>query len=279
MKKAFFIAIILLSRVFSASAQSSQDIQLADQYMHNGEFDKAVVLYEKLFNKAPGNSVFYQAYLTCLIELKQYDDAEKMIRKQSKKMPDDLSLYVDLGSVYQKEGNEKAAVSQYEDAINRIAPNMPQVTKLANRFYSAGRGDYAIKAYQKGRKIFNAENSDLFLVDLATLYQKNGDPQNAVNALLDIVQFNPGQKEYVQGQLQPLLENNDYAKSLQAELYRRIQKQPDNENFSDLLVWYFIQKKDFNSAFLQVKALDKRNREDGNRVFQFAQSAVGEGKL
>ncbi len=44
-----------------------------------------------------------------------------------------------------------------------------------------------------------------------------------------------------------------------------------------MLIWYFIQRKDFASAFQQVKALDKRNREDGQRVFQFAQSAFDEG--
>ncbi|MEO5673971.1 MAG: tetratricopeptide repeat protein [Chitinophagales bacterium] len=270
------ISIIIIT-LFNAQAQSPQDIQLADQYLHNGEFDKAAVLFEKLFNKSPGNSVFYQSYLTCLTELKRYDDAKKMIRKQMKKAPADLSLFVDMGGVFKKEGNEKAASQEYEDAISNITPNMPQVTRLANRFYAAGLGEYAVKVYERGRKVFNAGNSDLFLIDLARLYQKNGDPQNTVNTLLDIVQFNPGQKEYAEGQLQPLLENNDYARSLQAELYRRIQKQPDNPHFSDLLVWYFIQKKDFTSAFIQVKALDKRNKEDGNRVYQFAQSAMDEG--
>lgn len=272
----FFIA-ILVGFVAAAQAQTPQDIQLADQYFRNGEFDKAVVLYEKLWNKSPGNTQFFQNYLSCLKELKQYDDAEKMIRKQIKKYPDDLSLYVDLGGVYEKEGNEKAAASQYETAISKITPNMPQVTKLANRFYSAGQADNAIQTYKKARKIFNAENSDLFLIELATLYQKQGDIQNAVNTLLDIVESNPGQKEYAEGQLQPLLTSSEYSKALQAELYRRIQKHPDNQEFSDLLVWYFVQKKDFSSAFIQVKALDKRNREDGNRLFQFAQSAFDEG--
>jgi lipopolysaccharide biosynthesis regulator YciM len=153
---------------------------------------------------------------------------------------------------------------------------MGQVSKLANRFQSLGLSDYSIKTYLKARKIFNAENSDLFLQDLAMLYRKNGDVPATVNAYLDMVEFNTNQKDYVEGQMQPLIENTQYAKEFQSELYRRIQKHPDNEDFSDLLVWYFIQKKDFQSAFTQVKALDKRNKEDGQRVFQFAQSAYDE---
>src|SRR5436309_3558342 len=154
--KILFVAIMLIGTM-AARSQSPQDVQLADQYFSNGEFDKALVLYEKLWNKNSGNSQFYQHYLSCLTELKQYEDAEKMIRKQIKKFTDDLSLYVDLGSVYQKQGNEKAAKAQYEDAISKITPNMPQITKLANRFIAASQIDYAIETYEKGRKIFNAE--------------------------------------------------------------------------------------------------------------------------
>lgn len=271
------LAIMLIACEGTLHAQQSQDIQLADQYFRNGEFDKAVVLYEKLWNKTPTNSQFYNNYLRCLTELKQYDEAEKTVRKQQKRFPDDLTFYVDLGSVYELEGKDKEATSQYQEAVEKITPNMPQVSKLANRFQSAGLNDYAIETYLKGRKVFNAFNSDLFLRELATLYRKQGDVSNAIKAYLDIVQFNPDQLDEIEGQLQPLIDNNQYAKELQAELYRRIQKQPENENFSDLLVWYFIQKKDFTSAFTQVKALDKRNKEEGQRVIQFAQSAFDEG--
>jgi len=273
----FSTAVIIFLPEEKLFAQQPQDIQLADQYFRNGEFDKASSLYEKLWNKSPGTPPFYQNYVICLNELKQYDDAEKVIRKQMKKFPDDLSIFIDLGNVYHLEGNEKNASAQYDEAINRLTTNTQQVSNLANRFQSAGLSDYAIATYEHARKIFNAENSDLFLQDLAILYSKKGDFEDAIKAYLDMVEFNPGQKEYVQGQMQPLISNNEYSKQLQSELYRRIQKHPDNEDLADLLVWYFIQKKDFNSAFTQVKALDKRNKEDGQRVFQFAQSAFDEG--
>lgn len=270
-------AFVLQLHVGSLRAQQPQDVQLADQYFRNGEFEKAVVLYEKLWTKSPANSQFYNNYLRCLTELKQFDQAEKMIRKQQKRFPDDLTFYVDLGSVYDLQGREKEADAQYQEAISRITPNMPQVTKLANRFQLAGQNEYAIETYLKGRKVFNAFNSDLFLRELATLYRKQGDVPKAISAYLDVVQFNPDQLDEIEGQLQPLIEIGQYAKELQSELYRRIQKQPENENFSDLLVWFFIQKKDFASAFTQVKALDKRNKEEGQRVYEFAQSASEEG--
>src|SRR4030095_1583714 len=123
------------------------------------------------------------------------------------------------------------------------------------------------------KKIFNAENSDLFESELASLYQKKNDVPNTVKSYLNIVEFNPSMVDDVEGQLQPLLESQEYTKELLSELYRRIQKRSDNQVFGEMLIWYYVQKKDFASAFLQVKALDKRNKEEGQRVFQFAQSA------
>jgi hypothetical protein len=58
--------------------------------------------------------------------LKQYDDAEKMIRKQIKKFPDDLSLYVDLGGVYEKKETKKPRHHNTKQPSRKITPNMPQ---------------------------------------------------------------------------------------------------------------------------------------------------------
>jgi predicted Zn-dependent protease len=55
---------------------------------------------KKLWNKTPANSIYYQNYVKCLTELKQYDDAEKVVKKQMKKFPDDLTYYVDLGKCF-----------------------------------------------------------------------------------------------------------------------------------------------------------------------------------
>src|SRR5690348_1121428 len=48
------------------------DRQLADQYFNSGEFDKAAVLYDKLFDKDPWS--VYPNYLRTLINLKNYND-------------------------------------------------------------------------------------------------------------------------------------------------------------------------------------------------------------
>ena len=43
------------------------------------------------------------------------------------------------------------------------------------------------------------------------------------------------------------------------------------------MIWDYIQLKDFDGAFIQAKALDKRNKENGERVFDLAEIAKIEG--
>ena len=88
---------ISLLVAITAFAQPQQDVQLAQEYFKNGEYDKAASMYEKILNKSPGNPLFFSNYIQSLTALKKYDEAEKVIKKQIKRFPDDLTYFVDLG--------------------------------------------------------------------------------------------------------------------------------------------------------------------------------------
>src|SRR5437016_389911 len=76
-------------------AQPSADEQLAFQYLQNKEFDKAVIYYEKLFNKK-GGMAFYNPYILCMVKLHEFDKAEKVIKRTIKQYPQNLTYLVDL---------------------------------------------------------------------------------------------------------------------------------------------------------------------------------------
>ncbi len=61
---------------------------------------------------------------------------------------------------------------------------------------------------------------------------------------------------------------------LKIQLIKRIQKNPDRKIFSELLIWLYLQDKDYENAFIQCSALDKRLKEDGSRIIELASQAV-----
>ena len=46
----------------------------------------------------------------------------------------------------------------------------------------------------------------------------------------------------------------------------RIQKKSDKKVLSEMLIWVYIQENNFGGAFIQAKALDKREKELGKRI-------------
>ncbi len=273
MKQKFLLLLLLFP--FASLAQTEiQDANLAQYYYSQGDFDKAQVLYEKLYGKKPDNNDYYQGYYNTLVAQKSYDDAVKMVKKQIKRNPKNASYYIDLGQVYQSTGDEKNALSSFNTAIENLSPDAGQVLGLATLFMNSAKYDMAIATYQKGRKLLNS--NVIFSYELANVFVKKGDVAGAVSAYLDIVDNSADDMSNVQGYLQSLLEDQKYVAELQTQLYRRIQKNADNNVYPEMLMWMFVQRKDFDGALVQAKALDKRNKEQGARVFQLGQSAFTE---
>ena len=270
---AYFFQIILVVIPFFTMAQTT-DEQLADQYFADGDFDKAVLIYSKLYDKQP-NTNHYKPYYQTLLALKQYEDASKLVKKQQKKNLQDLTLYVDLGHVYALQQNSTAADKQFQTAIDNVYADDYQTNKLANAFINLNLNQNAIEVYLKGKKVFNDESKYNF--ELAQQYQLMNNIISAVSSYLDILKYHSQTTTFVENQLQDELTDKTYQTELQTQLLKRMQKETDNADYAELLIWQYIQRKDFASAYVQVKALDKRNKENGQRIFQFAQAAFTEG--
>lgn len=272
--KKIYTLIFLFMMVWQSGLMAqTTDEQLADQYFIAGEFDKAAVLYSKLYDKFP-NASHYKQYYQSLLALKQYDDAEKLVKKQQKKNANDLTLYVDMGNVFLLQQNTDAATKQFNTAIDNIYADEFQVSKLANAFINLNQNQLAVETYLKGKKVFNDDSK--FNYELAQQYQLMNKTADAVSSFLDILKYHTQAVTFVENQLQDFLTEPVYQTELQVQLLKRLQKETDNQDYSELLIWQFIQRKDFASAFIQVKALDKRNKENGQRIFQFAQTAFNE---
>ena len=256
---------------YNALAQTTVDEQLAAQYYQNKEFDKALEYYEKLFKKHPN---FYPQYLNCLLQLEDYKYAEKMVKKEVKKFPEKPVFLVDLGQVYSKSGDESKASSSWKQAVKALKTD-EQVFEVAKAFVEIRQYDYAIDTYMRGRKI--SFNNYLFSFELAKVYEAKGDKLSMINEYLGALEEEPAYIEAVQNELQTSfgldadVEQNNLLKT---ELLRRITKRPDQIIFSELLIWMQIQQKDFEGAFIQSKAIDKRNKENGDRIMSLAALAV-----
>jgi tetratricopeptide (TPR) repeat protein len=269
-----FLLTLFCFSFFICQAQSNTDEQLAFQYLQNKEYNKAVDYYENFFSKKDGLT-YYEPYLLCLTKLGQFDKAEKMIKRAIKQNLKNLSYVVDLGTLYLNGGNKSKSNSQYELAVKQLIPDQKQIISLANSFVQLKEWDYAIVTYERGRKLLQGFYP--FYIETAEVYSKKGDVAGMVNQYLNLLNDYGDQLQTVQNGLQPSFgEYKDDEKNeiIKTELLKKIQSQPSKVVFSELLIWFFIQEKNFNAVFIQSKALDKRLQEDGERMMALGQLCV-----
>jgi len=57
-------------------------------------------------------------------------------------------------------------------------------------------------------------------------------------------------------------------------LYEKIQRHPNETFYAEMLIWFFSQKKQFGKAFIQERALDRRLKYNGTKVFDLGNLAL-----
>lgn len=261
----FTFLIITLSNT-TVFAQNNTDEELANQYFYNKEFDKATVYFEKLFDKYPAQP-YYLKLIDCYVELKEFKNAEKLIKRQQKQKPLELNYNVDLAYIYKISEKENDAKQLNEKTIKQLIPNQEQVINLAQAFQFRRETDYAIQTYLQGRKLL--KDVFPFNFDLAQLYNSIGKTENMIREYLDVLEIQESYIQSVQNALQNNLYDDDKGEKkgvLKTLLLEYVQKEPDKRVFSEMLIWVYIQDDNYFGAFIQAKALDKRFKEFGDRI-------------
>lgn len=259
----------------NVKAQKNTDDKLAMQFYEQKQYDKAIVYFDKLYDKLP--DAYYNYYFKCLLETKDYKTAEKITKKQIKRNDGNTHLYVKLGLVYKLMGNPDKEKEQYNKAVKEVIPEQGTVFALAHAFEDAELYDYAIEVYKKGRK--QSAASYPYYYEIAELYKKKGDLKAMVNEYLDAIEFRESELYTAQANLQQSLGYDDKNGGfnnpiLKQELQKRIQQKSDKTIFSEFLIFILNQQKDFEGSFIQSRALDKRQKSDGTRLVELAKLCV-----
>lgn len=262
---------------FALHAQQTKE-QLASYYFSHGEYEKAVELYEPLYDKT-SNRFYYQMLCQAYVELHEYRKAESLIGKRIKRFPKETSLYVDWGNLLEKKGDTKKALKKYDEGLEKIGFDTRQVSDMALAFDNIGRLDYAVKVYLAARA--KSKNSYLYVSELASLYARMGDYDAMMKEYFDLLDNSPGSMGSIQISLQKLMSetsNPQMEEGLRRMLVRRVQAQPENKLNLDMMIWFSLQQKDFPFAFTQAKAVDARFPDlKGEPLMRVAQIAHSNG--
>jgi thioredoxin-like negative regulator of GroEL len=267
MKKSFvFLGFLLLPVLLLA--QSSNDEDTAMQYYQEGNYTKAAEVLERLFSRTKDNA-YFGLYFSALLKSKQYQEAEKIAKKLIRQNPASLKYEIALGRTYREEGQQENAAKTFDHVTNNLPKDEAIIREVANDLYQIEEYDIAAKVFLQGRKTLG--NEQAFIFELLNLYRYKKDKAMLVQEFLNALASMPQMLPQAQTVLSSVLEGNSDYLNLQNALFKRIQKDPENESYTKLLIWQYLQQQEYDMALRQLIAQDKRTKADGTAVFESAQ--------
>jgi tetratricopeptide (TPR) repeat protein len=284
MNKAFTLFLFSLL-LFSSSASLAQtnDLRtiaaLAKQAKNIGENAKAITYYEELLKQSNSNSYYYDLYDLYLAE-KDYKSAEKMVKRRIRQFPQRAEFLVDKGHIDVIQKLEKDADKSFKKAVDVALEDSRMTSVIANQFNKYNYYSYSEEVYLGARKAFR--NDRLFQFELANTYSRLGRTDEMIEEYLTILGGNRSYLQTIQNLFARLLNPDPEGiqkDKLKETLLRKIQKEPNQEVFAEMLIWLYIQDKNFTGAFIQVKALDRKNGEQGKRLYELGTLAFSNNYL
>ena len=267
----FCTLFLILWVVNPLCAQNNPDEKLAIQFYQNGEYEKAKELFQKIYDKKQDTYIYFYYYRT-LLELQEYKDLERVVKKQQKAYPTLQRYKIDLGYVYEISGKNKDAYEVYDEAIKKVPNTENAYRELYNAFLAFGKRDYAEIVLMKARK--QLQNNKLFSRELTMIYQQLNLTDKIFNEALNLIQDDdvtylvPAQ-EILQNLL---IDDPDNQKHLTIKngLKKAIQNNPNNSCYLKLYYWICILNKDFSEGLQIAKAIDRRSKNSGDILLDFA---------
>ena len=238
---------------------SSSDLQIAGQYFQQEEYLKTLDFLEDLV-KNSRNIQAYQMASTSYLALKDYEEAIDLAKSWSKRIPGQKNRFdVDELSIYLIAKEEKKANRKLEDILEQLQKQPNQAYFYGKGLQDKGYPKMALLVYEEA---LNKNPRLNFDYQMAQLHGELGDVKRMFDKYIDMVErtagYLPNIKMFLAQSISADDIENENTLYLKEQLIKKIQAGGPPQ-LNELLIHVFTQEKNFRGAFLQLKALDRRN--------------------
>ncbi len=241
---------------FSFVTFAQTDLDLAESYYNNGEFEKASYYFQKLLDTQPNNSNYIFRLVEIQQELKQFQAAQTLLENQYKRRNNPQFL-VELGYNFQLQNQSQKAIEFYETALESVSETPALAYAVALRFETHSLVDQAIRVYKFA--LDHTQNPN-YEYRLAGLYAEKKDIENMFLSYLNFTKNNPTYLNQILRLFGDYISENASAKYnliLKKIILQKLQNS-SSEFWTKMLSWLYSQQNDFSKALTLEKAMFRR---------------------
>ena len=237
-------ALLMGTLLLAVAGRGQGDLELATYYYNTGAFEQARLYLDNLYKKDPST---YEMYLNTLLELEDFDEAEKVVKSRLKKRKDKSMANVDLGSLYLRIGREAEAQTAFNEALSTLPKGARSSQTPGRSLHQTGptrpRAGHLREGHPGGHGQLRLP------LRAGQPPRPEGDYEGMVDSFMALLLGRPNYLRTVQNSFNRNLRVSTDAR--QADMVRRkvlraSQDQPDATVYLELLVWVFNQQRDFD---------------------------------
>ena len=281
-KMRFKYLFIIVLTIVSASSFFSQvttiDFQLAKKYYLDSDYEKAALYYEKIFKEPEQRLKIYENYKSTLIELNKFKEAEKLSKTLIKENPEKLKFLVDLGIIYGLVDRIDKKNQVFDKAVEQINKETlyDNAFDLGLAFEKIGDLEKALEVYLNFESK-NLQNPFAFHSKIALIYNKTSQTYKMINTFFEMLDFS---NKFLQNVQNGLVNSIDFQNNLKEKeilrqsIIEKIQANPKKIVYIELLAWFYMLNNDYENAYTQIKALDKKLNKNGSKLMELGNTAL-----
>lgn len=281
-KMRFKYLFIIVLTIVSASSFFSQvttiDFQLAKKYYLDSDYEKAALYYEKIFKEPEQRLKIYENYKSTLIELNKFKEAEKLSKTLIKENPEKLKFLVDLGVIYGLVDRIDKKNQVFDKAVEQINKETlyDNAFDLGLAFEKIGDLEKALEVYLNFESK-NLQNPFAFHSKIALIYNKTGQTYKMINTFFEMLDLS---NKFLQNVQNGLVNSIDFQNNLKEKeilrqsIIEKIQANPKKIVYIELLAWFYMLNNDYENAYTQIKALDKKLNKNGSKLMELGNTAL-----
>ena len=264
-------ALVIFLLIINKGVAQNLDAKLANEYFNKGDYQKAKDYFEKAIKSDGSVDQHYDRYLVTLDQLRLYKESDKFLKKLIKSNPDHYLYRVDYALLKKKMDSPEEGDKDIREMINQVKGSPYLVDDLATVLKKRQLVSDNINLYVTARVALKEKQR--YCKELAVLYKFQREKAKMIDELLILLSVDESALEEVQNIMQMELAQTEDKDLLIKKLYEKIQS-TNLGVYNELLVWLYIQKRDFNNAFIQERAIDKRENLRGRRLLELGEISV-----
>src|SRR5690606_38803663 len=108
---------------FTLTSSFSQSDALAKNYFEQGEFEKSLLLYERLYKQNPSRLDYLMGLVQSNQQLENFTETERLLKEKLRDARNYPQLYIELGHNYSLQNKTELATESYNMALEAIPLN------------------------------------------------------------------------------------------------------------------------------------------------------------